>query len=684
MATKYGGYMGEALWMDLDQGTHRPFEISDRDRELFLGNKGLGTKIIWDHLKPGIDPLGEENLLVITTAPLTGTGAPCSSRFNVSCKSPLTGGVMSSNSGGTFGINLKRAGYDALVLAGKARQPIYIEITEDKIEIHDAADLWGLDTEETQAVLAKRHGKNIGQMVIGPAGENLVRFACIISGERAHGRGGVGAVMGSKMIKALVASGKKKIPIPNPEEYKKVIKEWIDLLKAHPATGGTLPAYGTLGMMGKANILSVLPTRNFQKGSYEFTDEIDGEALVKKHLKKNTGCLSCPIRCARVVEINGKEVKGPEYETVGMFGSNFGNRDLWKICEWNYLLDKMGLDTISAGSVIDFATELTEKGLLKSDLQWGDAARIAPLIEDIAHRRGLGNDLAEGAMRLSWKYGGEAFAIHSKGLELAAYEPRRSAGMGLGYATANRGGCHLNAGYMIYFENLGPVNVSPLSTLGKPQLAIFQQNAFDAISACGTCIFTSYAVLPGIASKVKPYGTMAKVLDITLRGSGGVLGMVLNLPAGMIPFHLPLIPHSKVIGTLTGMKMSLGEFLAAGDRVYNLERMFNIREGLVENRLPDRLTKEPQDPKNPATKVALGAMLPVYYKTRGWDSRGIPTVKKLKGLGLDFLLSALPDAKKTMPELQGAFHTRLVEIDGEQDVTIKNMIARNAAVKKPK
>jgi aldehyde:ferredoxin oxidoreductase len=686
MASKYGGYMGEAVWVDLTAGDSKPYEISDRDRELFIGNKGIAAKILWDNLAPGIDPLGPENLFVVSTAPLTGTGAPCSARFNVSTKGPLTGAMCSSNSGGPFGIHLKRAGFDVLILAGQAKKPVYLELNAGEVTVHDAADLWGLDTEKTQEKLKERHGKNVGQMVIGPAGENLVRYACIMSDERANGRGGVGAVMGSKNIKAIVAHGKNKAPMPNPEAYKATIKEWIKLLKEHPATGETLPKYGTAGLLGKANVLSVLPTRNFQAGSFEFAHEIDGEALADKYLTRNTGCLACPIRCQRNVEIKGKEVKGPEYETIGMFGPNFGNRDLWKICEWNYQLDLLGMDTITCGSTIDCATEMTERGLFKSDLAWGKVEGMEELFRKIAYREGIGDDLAEGSMRLAAKYGGEHYAMHSKGMELAAYEPRRSAGMGLGYATASRGACHLEAGYMVYFENLGPVNIEPLSIRGKAGLTIFQQNTLAAISACGTCIFTSYAVLPGITSKVKPYGGLAKVLDATLRGTGDMMSMLFKMPAGAIPFHLPMIPHSKAVATLTGMDHGAGEFLAMGNRVFNLEHMFNVREGLVINRLPDRLIKEPQSPSNPETVVPLDKLLPRYYKGRGWDERGIPTEKTLRMLHLDFLIDALPPSGSQPAAMQEAFEDNRNSFEKAQAGQIKSRVAANlggAAPKKP-
>jgi aldehyde:ferredoxin oxidoreductase len=308
-------------------------------------------------------------------------------------------------------------------------------------------------------------------------------------------------------------------------------------------------------------------------------------------------------------------------------------------------------------------------GLFKSNLKWGDTKIIPDLLEKIAHRKGIGDDLAEGTMRMAAKYGGGDYAIHSKGLELAAYEPRRSVGMGLGYATANRGGCHLNAGYMVYFENLGPVNVHPLSTMAKAELTVFQQNVFDAISACGSCIFTSYAVIPGVAGKIKPFGRLAKTLDVVLRGSGPLLGAVVNLPAKALPIHAPMIPHSKAIAVLTGMKMSLGEFVAAGARVFTIERLFNVREGLVENNLPDRLTKTPQDPANPDTKVPLDVLLPKFYSARLWDSRGIPTAKSLRRLGLESLVDAIPSGD--VKAMQSRFDSARLAYEKDQAVAIK-------------
>lgn len=637
MPTKYKGYMGDMLVVDLSTREVSHYDVSDRDREMFLGGKGLAAKILFDTLPTGTDPLGPDAILIFNTGPLNGSGAPCTSRFNISGKSPLTGGIGSSNCGGNFGVQLKRAGYDGLIVKGKADSPVYIEITEDSVEIKDAAHLWGKNTEETQEALDTK----AGIVCIGPAGENLVLYAAIISGERAAGRCGLGTVMGSKNLKAIQAKGKKKIPVHDPEGFKEAVKAWVDRLKAHPITGDIVPKYGTGNFLNKLNTVNGLPTANFSKGHYEDGEMISGEALAEKHLVKNMGCVSCPIRCGRVVNVDGKDVKGPEFETMGLFGSNILNNDLGAICDWNRQMDLLGLDTISAGGAIAFAMELTQRGLIESDLEFGKIDNIARTLDDIAYRRGLGDDLAEGVKRMADKYGGHDFAIHSKGLEIASYEPRVSAGMGLGYATANRGGCHLNAGYMVFFEHLGPITMDPLTPKSKYAWTIFQQNAMEAVSSSGNCLFTTYAIIPAAATKVDPSSTLASAISKTLVASGPAINMT-NKMVPSIPLHVPDIPHSKVISKLTGMNMHLGNWLAAGERGYNMERLFNLSEGFTaaDDTLPARFIKTAQNPDKPETKVPLAVMLPQYYNGRGWDKNGVPTASRLKRLGLGKYVTA--------------------------------------------
>lgn len=633
MGTQYKGYMGNMLKVDLSTGRIEEFDVTDRDREMYLGGKGVAAKLLYDLNKPGIDPLAPEAHIIINTGPLTGSMAPCTSRFNMTAKSPATGGIGTANSGGNFGIQLKKCGYDGIVITGKAAKPVYINITDDKAEILDASAMWGKNTEEAQEQLDAKSGK----LAIGPAGENLVKYACVMSGERVSGRCGIGAVFGSKNLKALQAKGTKKIPVADEEGFKAAVKKWTDVLKGHPVTGESLPQFGTAEFLTKLNVTHTLPTKNFERGHFDNAEKIGGEELAEKHLVKNSGCLSCPIRCGRVVELDGKQVRGPEFETLGMFGSNLLIDDISLISKWNRQMDLLGIDTISCGGVIGFAMELTEKGLLKSDLKFSRTENIEKLLEDIAYRRGIGNDLAEGVKRMAEKFGGTEYAIHVKGLEMAAYEPRSSVGMGLGYATANRGACHINAGYMVFFERLGPLNIDPYITAAKPALTIFQQNVFDAVSACGNCIFTTYATIPGPAYKIKPFSTTAKIISKTLAMSGPVMdrtgGLMRKMPANVSA----MIPHSAVIGKLTGMKMSLGKFVAAGERVFNMERLFNMREGLTgkDDTLPSRLKDTPQSAERPQAVVQLDKMLPHYYKVRGWDSSGVPTDKLLKKLGME-------------------------------------------------
>jgi aldehyde:ferredoxin oxidoreductase len=645
MDSKFGGYMGRVLDIDMTRKSVCDYPVTDMDREKFIGGKTLAAKILFDELTPNTDVFSPENIIVFMTGPFTGTGAPCTSRFDISTKNALTGGIASSNCGGTFGIHLKKAGYDGLVIRGRAARPSLLKITESGVDFVDASSLWGKDTEETQKILEKQFGHKRGMAVIGPAGENLVRYASVISGERAAGRCGVGAVMGSKNIKAIVSWGGKKPPVNNPTDFRKAVKKWVKLLKENPATSETLPMLGTANLVNACNASGTMPTRNFQKGTFERAHLVSGEEMAEKHLANNTGCVSCPIRCGRLVRLGDRIVKGPEYETIGMLGPNIENDDLGKIIEWNYKLDLLGMDTITAGATIACAMELNEKGLWNNGLEFGKTDGISSLLDDIAHRRGIGGELADGSLRLALKHGAPELSMNAKGMEFAAYSPRRAVGHGLGYATSNRGGCHINGGYLIYFEAVGPVTMDPLSPKAKPEFCVFQQNMMEALSASGNCIFTTYALIPGIASElVPPASATAEVVSKIMLAAGAMLrpqGRALK--DWMLPFHLPVIPHTETLSALTGMNIDLGHFAVAGERGFTLERMFNMREGMDSGNdaLPPRLTDEPQSPDDPRTKVPLDQMLPVYYETRDWDEQGAPTKRLLKKLALDFAEPAL-------------------------------------------
>lgn len=620
--------------IDLTTGDVSPYPISERLFEQYIGGKILGGKLLYDLMPKGTDALAPESVLIINTGPANGTGAPSSSRFNLSFKNVLTGGVASSNCGGQFGVMLRRAGFDGLILTGKAERLSYVEILDGHIAIRDASAFAGMDAEKVQ----EQFDKHWGKLVIGPAGENLVRYAGAMSGERMAGRCGAGAVLGSKNLKGLVAFGTKTAPVENKTALDKYVAKWVAFLQKHPMTGEALPRYGSAGLVSSANASGALPTRNFAKGRYEKFRDISGETLADTHLTRNSGCVSCPIRCERRVKVGGKEVKGPEYETVGLFGANIENNNLEWINEINYQADILGMDTISLAGTIAFAMELQEKGMADFGLHFGDIENIKDVIGKIARREGIYSELANGSKWLSDKYGGKEFAIHAKGLELASYEPRQSVGMGLGYATANRGGCHLNGGYLALIESVGVLSVDKNSPKGKAELTVMFQNMMEAISAGGFCLFTAQAVIPAFFFRLGPTHPITRFANGALASARFLLRPMWNLLPGLIPFNtMYLMPHAEVLKHITGLKMTTGKLMQVGERGYNTERLFNLREGLTakDDSLPDRLTKVPQQADAPKTIVPLDKMLPRYYKVRGWDANGVPTPQKLRRLGIE-------------------------------------------------
>jgi aldehyde:ferredoxin oxidoreductase len=630
MEGRYRGYAGETLLIDLGSRQVSTYPWTDLERELYLGGKIMAAKIMHDIVDPEVEPFSPENPLVVTTGPLTGSGAPSSSRFNISTLSPLTNLLTSSNCGGNFGFHLKKAGFDGVIITGKSPEPVWIEIDDGKVVFHDAGELWGKTTGETQEALPK----NAGKMVIGPAGENLVLYASIVSQERVAGRAGVEAVMGSKNLKAVTARGSRRMVLYDEEKAKEIFKEWVKALRGHPLTGVQLPQLGSAGLVAPMQYNKILATRNFARGRFDEFEAVSGETLREKHLIRNKGCITCPIQCGRVVEVDGKEVKGPELETLGLLGPNLENSNLELILEWNYLLDELGMDTISAGSTVGFAMELNEKGLWDNGLAFGEVDNLADVFRQIACREGIGDLLADGTKRLSERFGGREFAIHSKGLELSAYEPRRSVGMGLGYATSNRGGCHLNGGYLVLLEGLA-LNIDPLTTNSKAALTILFQNIMEAVSAGGSCLFTCYLAMPAFMLEDANAWT-TRWINRALTRHGHLMGAVAKMPGWMMPFHFPGLWHTQALTAVTGMKMTFGRFKEIGERGYNLERMFNAKRGVTaaDDALPKRLTDDLQDPEVPGSRVPLDDLKKEYYKLRGWDFNGLPKKEKLRKLGL--------------------------------------------------
>ena len=632
MESKYAGYMGKVMLVDLTTETVAEYPWTDKDRELYLGGKIMAARILCDHLTGKETAFSEENWIVISTGPLSGTGAPSSARFNISALSPQTGILASSNCGGSFGLYLKRAGYDAIILKGKCQSHKWLEIVEDRFIFHDAEDLWGTKTGECQELLAgKVSTKKFGKLCIGPAGENQVLYAGIISDERASGRTGLGAVMGWKNLKAITAAGNRTVEVYDKEKTKAWIKKWFAYLQNHPLTGSQLPKLGTAGLVSSMQMCGLLSTKNYSAGQFEDFEQVSGEYLAEHFNITNKGCQTCPIRCARTVTVDGKQVKGPELETLGLLGGNICNNDLQKILDWNYLLDELGMDTISTANTVAWAMEANEKGLWDNGLQFGSVEQLSEIFEDIAHRRGIGDELAQGSKRLSEKYGGKEFAMHSKGLELAAYEPRKAVGQGLGYAVANRGGCHLNAGYLVILEGLG-LHVDTQTPKAKADFTMMFQDLMETISASGQCLFTSYAFFPGFLL-TKPNGIITKTVNAVATHIGWAVRFMNKCPR-VLMLHLPVFHHTKMIKLALGMPMDLGRYLEIGERGYTMERYINTKFGITEanDKLPKRLTDVPQDPKDPKTKVPLEKMKKTYYAARGWDKNGIPTEATLRRL----------------------------------------------------
>lgn len=637
MQSKYGGYMGRVLQINLSTGDVTDYPWTDKDRELYIGGKTMAAKILYDTLTGRENAYSEENPLIISTGPLTGTGAPSSSRFNISSLSPQTGFISSSNCGGTFGYHLKRAGIDALIITGRREERTWIEIDNGSVTFHNADDLWGTRVTECQRLLAEKMSSKrgcdikFGKLCIGPAGENLVRYSAVISDERAAGRTGMGAVLGWKNVKAIAVCGNHDIPVHDPSATKKWCQKWFRYLRNHPLTGNQLPRMGTAGLVSSMQMRGLLATKNYTEGRFEHFDKVNGETLAEEYNIVNKGCLSCPIKCARTVTVEGEDVKGPELETLGLLGGGILNKDLYHILKWNKELDELGLDTISASNTLAYAMEANERGLWNNGLKFGDIEGISKIWDDIAYRRGIGNELAEGSKRLSEKYGGKEFAMQSKGLELAAYEPRRAVGQGLGYAVSNRGGCHLNGGYLVILEGLG-LNIDAQTPHAKADFTMMFQDLMEMISATGQCLFTSYAFFPGFLI-TRPNGAIATAANKLLPHLGWAIRLMNKFPR-VLAFHLPVFHHTKMMQKAVGMPMTFGKYLQTGERGFNLERAVNVRFGVsaAKDSLPKRLTDVPQDPNDPRTRVPLEQMKKIYYQARGWDKSGIPTCRTLKKL----------------------------------------------------
>ncbi|UCE14601.1 MAG: orotidine 5'-phosphate decarboxylase, partial [Candidatus Heimdallarchaeota archaeon] len=593
-------YAKQILRINLKTKVIKKEPLSLKIAQEYLGGRGYGVKILYDELKPGIDPLSPDNKVVIMTGPMTGTTSPTSSRWCMVFKSPLTEKTLNdTHCGGRLGIELKRAGYDGIIIESSSDAPVYLLIDEDDVSIEDASELWGKTTEETENLIKRIHSKH-SIAVIGPAGEKLVRFACVRNGTRTAGRGGIGAVWGSKKLKAVVVHGSRKIIPVNEYAFRSINKKFLETLNGHPVTGTGMGMYGTPILVNLVNKHGVLPVRNFTSGIFEDVRNIAGETL-KEYLVKKEFCRGCPITCGRIMKYKDVETQGPEYESLWALGPNCGVSDLEVIFKANSLCNQLGLDTISTGNVIGWFMECGEKGIIPNAVTFGDGQALLRIIENIAERRNEGDLLANGVQKAARQIGKgtEAFACHVKGLEIPAYDPRGIKGMALSYATSNSGGTHLK-GYTVIQEVLSlPHFVDPFTGEGKAELLKNIQDVFAVIDSAEWCKFTTMAVFSTLKCEAEIY--------------------------------------AKQLTTATGFFIDENELRIIGERIYNLERLFNIREGLTKesDNLPSRFLNEPLL-EGPAKGhvVNIKNSLKEYYLIRGWDDFGIPSDRKLEELSI--------------------------------------------------
>lgn len=598
------GWMGRILRVNLTNGQITTEPLNRDWARDYVGARGLASKFLAEEVDPQVDALSRDNKLIFMTGPLTGTNAISASRYDVVTKSPLTGAIAGSNSGGYFPAELKYAGYDGIIFEGKAAQPVYLFINNDEVELRSAEQLWGRSTHETTDLLAGETHSEAKVACIGPAGENLVLFACIINDKnRAAGRSGVGAVMGSKNLKAVVVRGTKGVKVADSQGFREaVLRIMNEKIKTNPVTSSGLPTYGTAVLVNTINSHGALPSWNFRTGVFPQAEKISGETLAASYLVRNKACLACPMGCGRAVNIESgpfaSHGEGPEYEAIWALGSDCGINDLAAVTKANFLANELGYDPISFGSTLACAMELYQRGYLPradSDLvlEFGDAKVLVEAARKVAYREGVGDLLALGSYRLAQRYGHPELSMTSKKQEYPAYDPRSIQGIGLNYATSNRGGCHVR-GYTVASEVMGiPVQTDPLSSQGKAELVKAFQDLTALVDSSGVCLFTTFAIgAPEVVAMLKP---------------------------------------------ATGVDYSEESAVLAGERIWNLERAFNLAAGLTkdDDTLAPRLLEEPL-PEGPGQgRVSnLREMLPLYYQARGWDQEGRITEATRNRLGL--------------------------------------------------
>jgi len=613
------GWTEKILRVNLTEGTCESEPLNMEWAQQYLGQRGLATKYIVEETDPKVDPLSPDNKLIFATGPLTGTAAPTSGRWSVVCKGALTGAIACSNSGGFFGAELKNAGWDMVIFEGKSANPVYLNIENDKAELVDASDLWGKTVWETEDALIAKHDDNARVASIGQAGENGCKFAAVVNDKhRAAGRSGVGTVMGSKNLKAVIARGTIGVKVSDPMKFMQATGSAKTILAENAVTGEGLPTYGTQVLMNVINETGALPTRNAADVQFEGASKIGGEAMHepresdgKANLVSNHACFGCPISCARMSQmdpnhwaIDGRDrykepSGGLEYESAWSLGCATGVDDLEALTFANFLCNEYGMDPITLGSTVAAAMELYKIGAITDaetggmPLQFGSAEDLVKICEMTGKGEGFGADIGLGSKLLCEKYGHPELSMTVKGQEFPAYDPRGIQGMGLTYATSNRGACHLRS-YTVASEILGiPEKTDPHAAEGKAGLVKAFQDATAAVDSTGTCVFTTFALsMDDIAPQV----------DAACDGDWSVEHM-----------------------------------MEVGERIWNMERKYNMDAGFTgaDDTLPKRLLKDAAK-TGPAEGLTskLDEMLPEYYELRGWDANGVPTAETLAKYGV--------------------------------------------------
>jgi aldehyde:ferredoxin oxidoreductase len=603
---KPGGVYQKLLEIDLTRSTTRIRKIKDSLLKNYIGGRALATRIFFDTVNPSCDPLSPENIVVIATSPLTGSTAPTAARGHMVFKSPLTGLIGSSNCGGSWAPYLKSAGYDVLLIKGRSQKPALIDIKPGSVKISSAKNVWGLNVHKTTDILTKEN-KRARILCIGQAGENCVRFSSVMNDkDRAYGRGGPGAVFGSKHLKAIRVQGNKKIDIEKKQVFRAGKEQAEYIMKAAPITKRLLKELGTAGLIKLINLMEMLPHKNFQDNVHpdKKIDEISGEKIKKELLQRPGACFGCPIVCQRHTAVEGKKGEGPEYETLVMLGPQCGIYDLKSITKANYLCNELGLDTISMGGTTACVMELFEKGHInKQDsdgipLSFGRSEILEEIVRKTAFREGIGDKLSEGSYRFAELFHHPSSSMSVKKMEIPAYDPRSSFTQALGYMTSPTGACHLRGGYAVSLAFFGGAKEIPRFSLLQSPIAIRNMQNLGIIQdSLGICRFTGFA-----------FSTE---------------------------------PWSRMLSGVTGYTYSSAEFSQMAARVAALERVFNLRVGLTytDDSLPSRFSSEPitvQGQKTTLSNKAQTKMREDYYKAREWSvPEGIPSKKILESIELE-------------------------------------------------